>query len=709
MGSAQEVPGVIYATLAGSHFNLALRLLKHNCHSPVGDLEVLMRQSSLKEVATSGHTWWILPEDTETASQVDISLWRNQDQNENQGTNEIEILQSLKHAAIFYLDKNVEKVKKADLVATSTRRNPTKVTPGTWLTLAQYYIGFMENNTLELIEDLTDFHSASVDPKALRVSTAFFGLVSGEEAFLKCPHVRHHLVLTQYCSEKTKDAGSPGDAPISQFLENAQVLNFAKKPDQVMQLEKTIRDLKEKYMKVLEPLLGCRVATLEINTYVSLLIRGMFSKPWPVDMEPRVALPTGKMDDTKKKALERHWAKTVDHAHAAINFAAAAGLEEPVAAEKDSVELDLTGVRGLKRNASAPEPEGPKFTRGDSATVYRRMSWHVPYPGNEEFRKDLPVGLQGTIEGWADAEMRQVLFKVELVIDKKKKVVQQSCFPRNLMLTTEYNLWKSGEEGRGKAGPEVPGGTPGPEDGAGPEEDGDSQTPSLGKGLKWVLHDSAPMDVKVESKFRDLLSENEKTLKEQFLRARVFTVLEALLEVLPCYTEKDFLIANRKNDKGVWITEIHAKRDFEAREIQLVPVSSQLKSTHLTQGSNASVTLPKHGRGAHHENQAVALDGRGNRIMAHEGALDDEKHLGALFWVVARTEDKKACNMAYKNVTWEYQVKINSTGSEAKKRKVVQVDWVSSELPMVPVLVNLEKVPKHTQLRVFQKKDAEKK
>ena len=120
----------MYATLASSHFNLALRLLKHRCHSPIGDLEALMAQGSLNEVATSGHVWWILPEDTERAAQVDISLWRNQDQNENQGTNEIELLQSLKHAAIYHLDKGEEKVKKADLVATASRKNPTKIGAG---------------------------------------------------------------------------------------------------------------------------------------------------------------------------------------------------------------------------------------------------------------------------------------------------------------------------------------------------------------------------------------------------------------------------------------------------------------------------------------------------------------------------------------------------------------------------------------------------
>ena len=122
--------GPIYATLASSHFNLSLRLLKNRCQSPIGDLEGLLGQSSLKEVATSGHTWWILPEDTDKAAQVDISLWRNQDQNENQGTNEIELLQSLRHAAVFHLDKGEEKVKKADLVATASRKNPTKIGPG---------------------------------------------------------------------------------------------------------------------------------------------------------------------------------------------------------------------------------------------------------------------------------------------------------------------------------------------------------------------------------------------------------------------------------------------------------------------------------------------------------------------------------------------------------------------------------------------------
>ena len=42
---------------------------------------------------------WILPETVLAERQVDISLWRNMDQNENQVSHEIEILQGIKATA----------------------------------------------------------------------------------------------------------------------------------------------------------------------------------------------------------------------------------------------------------------------------------------------------------------------------------------------------------------------------------------------------------------------------------------------------------------------------------------------------------------------------------------------------------------------------------------------------------------------------------
>ena len=43
-------------------------------------------------------------------------------------------------------------------------------------------------------------------------------------------------------------------------------------------LEKTIRDLKAKYLPILEKSLGPRVARLEITVYIGLLIRCLFGK-----------------------------------------------------------------------------------------------------------------------------------------------------------------------------------------------------------------------------------------------------------------------------------------------------------------------------------------------------------------------------------------------------------------------------------------------
>ena len=45
-----------------------------------------------------------------------------------------------------------------------------------------------------------------------------------------------------------------------------------------------------------------------------------------------------------------------------------------------------------------PEPEAPKFKRGDEVTVVRKMSWNIPLRKKPKFRKDLAAGTEGVIE-----------------------------------------------------------------------------------------------------------------------------------------------------------------------------------------------------------------------------------------------------------------------------------------------------------------------
>ena len=87
----------LYGSLACSHLNMALRCIQAGLQSPVGDLQDLMDDTgNLKDVVLNGHKWWVLPETVPAERQVDISLWRNMDQQENQATHDIELLQSIR-------------------------------------------------------------------------------------------------------------------------------------------------------------------------------------------------------------------------------------------------------------------------------------------------------------------------------------------------------------------------------------------------------------------------------------------------------------------------------------------------------------------------------------------------------------------------------------------------------------------------------------
>ena len=143
---------------------------------------------------------------------MDISLWRNQDQNENQGAHEIEILMTIKNSAEQFLKTGQQKVSLGDLVAHACRKNPAKIQVTTWQTLSKYYIGFLENNVVELMEDLHELHSQNVDPSEVSVSMAFYQFLHSEKSLKKCPHVRHFLLLAQYCKEQLRasSGGGPG-------------------------------------------------------------------------------------------------------------------------------------------------------------------------------------------------------------------------------------------------------------------------------------------------------------------------------------------------------------------------------------------------------------------------------------------------------------------------------------------------------------------
>ncbi len=145
-------------------------------------------------------------------------------------------------------------------------------------TLCKFFVGFLENNQLDLVQDLVDFHAHNVDPKELCVSIAFFNQVASEEALAKYPHVRVYLVVSQCCSERVK-CQATGPA-LSQFIEPKQISDLCKKPELLESLENKLRELKGKYFPILEAKLGARVGKMEFAVLMGVRGASLSSSCW---------------------------------------------------------------------------------------------------------------------------------------------------------------------------------------------------------------------------------------------------------------------------------------------------------------------------------------------------------------------------------------------------------------------------------------------
>ena len=145
---------VRYGSLAASHLNVAFRIIKVGCAgaSPAGDIRAIADDSpALRDAVLTWHKWWILPESLSTEMKVDISLWRNADQNENQGTHEIELLQAVISTA-GHMQKDSRKVALGDLVAKASKRIPAKIMPQTLQVIANFFVQYLEADRLDLLQ-----------------------------------------------------------------------------------------------------------------------------------------------------------------------------------------------------------------------------------------------------------------------------------------------------------------------------------------------------------------------------------------------------------------------------------------------------------------------------------------------------------------------------------------------------------------------------
>ena len=413
--------GFLYVSLHNTHYNISLRIAKAGGVGPHGSFAKEMDRDALfKDAVMNGHHWLVLPEDTPKEEQLLLSSWMNQNQNSNQQSHEVEILQTIQScAAAMYENRKGnlgQEIVKGDLTQRALKQNRTTISTRFMTILVGFFHQFCVNEREDLLQELQAFHSNYVDPKKVALGCKFVEILK-EKAFNDFPLTRFYLALTQYTPEKTVEVSGQS---IAAFIDTSTLQNFAKNAEGIYNLDKKLKENRTKYARILEESLGTIQGKLELAHLNIFFVRMVLKKGWPKSypegirqINVKCTVPAGKYSDENADAVTKYWAKLLDHEYPAENLANKLSLEEQMDTPKDSKKkkeaeleesqdaLDVGLFRRLKRQGSTggtsdeslPANKKPSaFKPGDEITVSRRNSLWAPHPN---------PGPSGVVGGWA--------------------------------------------------------------------------------------------------------------------------------------------------------------------------------------------------------------------------------------------------------------------------------------------------------------------
>ena len=200
-------PGVIqYEGLACTHYNVSLRLVANSAYSPVADLAKLKdERPSLAEAASLGHHWVVLPEDLSESLRKDVSVWRNQDQNENQALTDGELIRMAKVAVEKYLENaspgQALVVPLAAITTAACLGTPLKMNQAVMGSFCKFVCQMATERQMPLVNEFLQFWTSCVDPKEIAIPHTFFDAMQKCKALLKHPKLRLHMSMAMYCKE----------------------------------------------------------------------------------------------------------------------------------------------------------------------------------------------------------------------------------------------------------------------------------------------------------------------------------------------------------------------------------------------------------------------------------------------------------------------------------------------------------------------------
>lgn len=696
---------VMYATLAGTHLNLCLRILQAGLASPACDTAKLVASgSSLAEVVHNGHKWWILPEDTPVNAQVEVSLWRNMDQNENQSLHEIEILRNIM-ATCQELSRVKSKLALGDILARAQSRSPHRVSDKALQSIAQYYLRALEDKQPDLALELQEFHSARVNPRELQMSASFFATVANEKGLRGFPFLRHYLLTTNYTSDKAR--ASVGQADVCNFLETSAIVSLGKKTDIIRHLETLLRDARLQYLPILQKELSGRHASLELVDLADCWIRCAFARPFRANSAAKT-VASGKFSPDKALQLAQVWGASVDSRFPDLQFLKEASLQVPADPKKgpDSAELldsvDIGAILGQDGelhpgdvDTTLPET----FSPGDRVVTVRRTSLPIPLPGHPAYRKDIDKGTLAIIQGYADPEQRFVFIRVVAKVPGASGPEEREVVAKvgvGLVLRESPQVGQDAPE----IEPLISSTSCTPASASGSSGPSGQHKTNLAPKFSFVNKD-IPEDeitpVLPEPKWNKLLDHDSVLEQLWFLKGKAAILASAIVRSLPEFGPNDLMVIHRQiSGKTSWRSEVWTMRAFDAKELVIPVVSTELKDRFWTRGLHHFLGLPNNGPGRHPEGKQLAFDGRGKSVLASEGLLDDQEHRGLLCWAIERDSGDE-WNLEPDQISGEISVALKMVSGKKKK---ITTSWPSDELPVLLVLVNPEAIPQHTRLFV---------
>jgi len=211
-------------SLAATHLTITLRCYKHSLMAPWGETFTVGTCPALQRFTEFGHKYWKLTCEIPDADALEISEWRNTDNNCNQVKHEIEHIKGLQRVA----KKEIELAGKAcvlsltTVLAKFTTQAQLRLVQQSMLDLTRFVVDMRAG---EEVDEICNFHSQHVNPNDLSVPSYLFGEAT-RNIKRTCPKVKTAIIIEAYDSDHVVQKVRRGFVVVDVFISYCVSLDF---------------------------------------------------------------------------------------------------------------------------------------------------------------------------------------------------------------------------------------------------------------------------------------------------------------------------------------------------------------------------------------------------------------------------------------------------------------------------------------------------